>query len=443
MEPTDFVTSANAVKGLAVLNLIPLVLYAIWADYYARYLDDALRENPDLDRAGEISRIRTAGLCGLLAQAGLILATSDLRHQAPAYVNGFCFVGIMAQAWMQMRLEKKVSVGSPQKTHAAQNLSWRASLATPALTGARAIFGCALGGALYIAVTLITVRLFAFAGDLFHAGPTARTALAILGGLCGVAGGLTINFALGAWHLRQIFAALPLPLQDPAGTATRALIEERYRKGGVRVPGIWVIESEHLGAANALVAGFSFGRGIFSPGLFISRGTLNLLTPDELGAVISHEISHLRLHHLRKRLGMTLLLVIGITFVAATFAVAAALLHVPANSVGWLGPIAAIVSFFASLKVLGWQSRFQEIQADIHAVEILGARLEDLESALRKIHQLNALARPEQAPGAMRPGLTHPSLEERIARLHAYFEFNRALEAAVADEPAEEKDRAA
>ena len=47
-------TMDSAVKGLAILTAIPVVMLAIWADYFSQALAQLAKENPHYDRAAEL-----------------------------------------------------------------------------------------------------------------------------------------------------------------------------------------------------------------------------------------------------------------------------------------------------------------------------------------------------------------------------------------------------
>jgi heat shock protein HtpX len=159
--------------------------------------------------------------------------------------------------------------------------------------------------------------------------------------------------------------------------------------------------------------------------LHVTRGLLNLLAPDELEAVLAHELCHV-VHR-----DATVMTVVGLPVEA--------LMRAPERANwGWwplgagalLSAIIAFVARFGSTAL----SRYRELTADAGAARLTG-RPAALASALRKIagdrtpvpdEDLRAVARRaalhvvavEEPDGLRRlHGRTHPRLEKRIAAL--------------------------
>jgi len=163
---------------------------------------------------------------------------------------------------------------------------------------------------------------------------------------------------------------------------------------------------------------FAVGRGPASSALAVSTGALQALRPDELDAVIAHELAHVRRRDV----------------LAQTYAVLVAATLVESSRIGgWfsrvllyvLAPIAA-----AFVHVL--LSPERELRADALAADATGAG-HDLADALIRLDRASELvefaASPATEPlyavdpfedeGLARMFKTHPPLERRIAALRA------------------------
>ncbi|WP_430009435.1 M48 family metalloprotease [Methylophaga lonarensis] len=86
---------------------------------------------------------------------------------------------------------------------------------------------------------------------------------------------------------------------DPAIRRYRNLVEETALAASLPVPAIFVLEKES--GINAFAAGKSTDKAAIA----VTRGALELLTRDELGAVVAHEFAHIR--NLDMRLNLRLI----------------------------------------------------------------------------------------------------------------------------------------
>ena len=129
--------------------------------------------------------------------------------------------------------------------------------------------------------------------------------------------------------------------------------------------------------------------------IVVSEDLVALLTPDELHAVLCHEMGHHRLRHV----GFRTLLVLTAWLVPAGAAAAAGVLT---PNVSAIGPILVLLP-------AGWLYRRQEREADAFAAQHAPAA--DLGAGLVKMTTAQML------PAGERLGGTHPALRERIAAL--------------------------
>jgi Zn-dependent protease with chaperone function len=276
------------------------------------------------------------------------------------------------------------------------------------------------------------VLLFSLPGKLLTLPEWANTLCILTGGALGVGFGLLANFALGAYHLKKI-----LPVTAITDESLRTLLTECFTHQGLAAPELWRVETERAREATALIAGFNGGRWVFRPGLFLSRSAIEALTPTELSAVVLHEVAHLKLRHLRKRLLSSAGLIVGLT-IAATFVVFLSLLALPD------GPGRTLVSYAAaagamiiSFRGLAAQSRRHELEADRYAVRRLNADPAAMIEALRKFDRINQVQPAGDGPG---PKLgTHPSTADRVSALERMI----VSESAVPAEANESEKRAA
>lgn len=210
----------------------------------------------------------------------------------------------------------------------------------------------------------------------------------------------------------------------------------------IEMPGMRVrwIETD---IKNAFVVGMKLFR-FSNQTMFIGRKLRTTLTLSEFDAVIAHELAHVANRHIHKRvidliknllsvlMGVGLIMVLLITF---------SLLYWGEDASYHAGMTAALVflSCFAwvifNYALLFDTIRSHEYEADAFAVMKLGADLESMKSALRK------LAAPEEMPEYLKGKIkssqkknffqrhfsTHPDLESRIDSLEKKISFNLAF----------------
>ncbi len=407
----------RAAAALILLSAIPVVTLALWSEYYLADFERRRREDTEFDPAAELSKVRTVGTCAMFFQFALYLGASEVRAAYPWLTPLGCAMALLLQVWIQARIERVVRVKTASPTG-----QLRIAL--------RFLSAMLVGGLFYVATLALCVFGAALIGAALRVSGPALTVLVMVGGIFGLAGGIGVNFALGAFHVRRMFPVVPL---------TDDLLIRKFKtcfmRAGVRTPRLWVIELDRFKFASAMIAGFRGGRGLFAPGLFISRTALNSLTDDELESVVLHEVSHLSLNHLRSRLLFSSGLILATT-ITGTFFVLLGQLMMPQESATWLlGPAMGFFAFIMTFKLLGDQSQFHELEADIHSIEKLGGQLADLSTALRKLDRINQ--RSSQTTSASDDGGTlmpagHPETERRILMIRHYLATKAKLAAAAA-----------
>jgi len=266
---------------------------------------------------------------------------------------------------------------------------------------------------------------------------TLTALLLLVGQALGGRGGLMIalvfagvmNFASYWWSDKIVLSMYGAQAVDEAQAPELfALVRRLAQRERIPMPRVYIIPQE---APNA----FATGRNPENAAVAVTEGILRLLDREELEAVLSHELGHVQN---RDTLIMT---------VAATLA--GALSHL-ANMAMWgamLGgrsddddgghPIAAllgvIIAPFVAMLIQMAISRSREFLADEHGARLSGNPLA-LASALRKIEAWSQripmtagspatahlfIINPFSRGALVRLFSTHPSTEERIARLQA------------------------
>jgi Zn-dependent protease with chaperone function len=154
------------------------------------------------------------------------------------------------------------------------------------------------------------------------------------------------------------------------------------RTFGIREPRFGIIED---GAPNA----FTYGHGRFDARVVITRGVIDMLSPEELRAVVAHELGHIK--H-----GDFILMTVVQGLVLALYA-----LYIVARSSGsrnssWVLP-ASFIAYQLSYYISLYLSRVREYMADYASAHIMGTG-NPLSIALVKICYGLAQSKPAQVP---------------------------------------------
>ena len=179
--------------------------------------------------------------------------------------------------------------------------------------------------------------------------------------------------------------------------------------------GVFVMDGSRRSAhGNAYFTGIGRNKRIVFFDTLLAR-----IEPNEIEAVLAHELGHFRLHHVRQRL---------ITSILGSFGALALLgwlsrepafygaFGVPASAAEALLLFAVTMPAFAFFvtPLASWWSRRHELAADKFAAEVADAR--DLETALVKLYRDNSTTlTPDRVHSAFYD--SHPSAVERITRL--------------------------
>jgi heat shock protein HtpX len=206
-----------------------------------------------------------------------------------------------------------------------------------------------------------------------------------------------------AWHhwnggiLLWLLGASPLERPDLA-----AHFQPVFAGARVPTPVLWRAGSEGGRLANAFAMITLNQRGV----LFLDS-LLDQLPPDEITAILAHEVAHLEQFHRRRLLGMYAMT--AALIVVLMIGSGAAALVVPGfASWAW---IASVIGVFAAMWLRARRMLAHETDADLRAVELCG-NPEALIRGLVRIYEINHIPRRWSALAEERA--THPSLARRI-----------------------------
>jgi len=205
---------------------------------------------------------------------------------------------------------------------------------------------------------------------------------------------LMMRFSI--WRTSKLLDAQSVPLTDPSITR---LADQMARAMDLPQIEVRVFEVEPV---NGLAA--PDGR------IFLTRGFMNRkirgeVTAEELASVIAHELGHVALGHMRRRM-------IDFTGQNAVFVMLSALLN------RFLPFIGIWIANLISTALMARLSRRDEFEADAYATALLikaGIGTAPQKSLFRKLGTLTA-NRAEGIPAWL---LSHPKVDERIAAIEA------------------------
>jgi len=261
--------------------------------------------------------------------------------------------------------------------------------------------------------------------------------LVLIGGAIGGRHGMAIalvmafvmNFVSYWWSDKIVLAMYGAqPVDEATAPDLYSMVRRLATKAGVPMPKVYVIPSEQPNA-------FATGRNPSHAAVAVTEGIMRILDMEELEGVLAHEMSHV----------INRDVLIGT--IAATLAGAITYLAHMAQWAAFMGggrsdddegpsPIAmvlmAVIAPIAAMLVQLAVSRSREFHADATGARLAGRAyplakaLEKLDMASRAI-PMNAnpatahlfIMNPLRGESLMRLFSTHPSTEERIARLRA------------------------
>ncbi|WP_280547616.1 protease HtpX [Halomonas sp. 11-S5] len=280
-----------------------------------------------------------------------------------------------------------------------------------------------------IVVASITLRLLGVEGYLTEQGMNFN-ALLIFCFIFGMAGSM-VSLFISKWMAKRSTGTVII--ESPSNATEKWLVDtvaELAREAGIKTPEVGIFPAQQ---SNAFATGWNKDDALVA----VSAGLLNRMRPEEVRAVLAHEIGHVANGDM-----VTLALIQGVlnTFVMFFARVVAQLVDGFMRSrsdgeggLGFMGYfavviVAEIVFGLIASAIVAWFSRFREYRADSAGAHLAGSGA-----------MINALARlkaetemPDQMPDTLRAmaitkGQTrslmeklfasHPPLDDRIRAL--------------------------
>ncbi|MDW7746718.1 protease HtpX [Halomonas sp.] len=278
-----------------------------------------------------------------------------------------------------------------------------------------------------IVVASITLRLLGVEGYLTEQGMNFN-ALLIFCFIFGMAGSM-VSLFISKWMAKRSTGTVII--ESPSNATEKWLVDtvaELAREAGIKTPEVGIFPAQQ---SNAFATGWNKDDALVA----VSAGLLNRMRPEEVRAVLAHEIGHVANGDM-----VTLALIQGVlnTFVMFFARVVAQLVDSflrrdDGGGLGFMGYfavviVAEIVFGLIASAIVAWFSRFREYRADSAGAHLAGSGA-----------MINALARlkaetemPDQMPDTLRAmaitkGQTrslmerlfasHPPLDDRIRAL--------------------------
>lgn len=273
----------------------------------------------------------------------------------------------------------------------------------------------------------VTMRLLGIESLLDQQGVDLNlNALLVFAGVIGFSGSL-ISLAISKWTAKRMTGARVI---DKPGNSTEQwlvnTVRHQAQRAGIGMPEVAIYDAPDV---NAFATGWNRNNALVA----VSTGLLRNMNSDEAEAVLGHEISHVANGDM-----ITLALIQGVvnTFVIFLSRVIGHVVdrvvfktergHGPAF---WVTAIVAelVLGILASIIVM-WFSRQREFRADAGGASLAGKgkmiqALQALQRTYEQPHLPDQMAAfgisGKRAGGLRRLFMTHPPLEERIARLQS------------------------
>jgi heat shock protein HtpX len=274
-----------------------------------------------------------------------------------------------------------------------------------------------------VLVLSITMRLLGVEPFL-NANGLNLNSLLIFAAVMGF-GGAFISLAISKWSAKQMSGAVTIENpKTPDEIWLMNIVKKQSQAVGIQMPEVAIFNSP---VVNAFATGMSRNSSLVA----VSSGLLEMMTKDEAEAVIGHEISHIANGDM-----VTLTLIQGVVNTFVLFfsrVIGYTVDKVIFKTRQGTGPaffITMIVSelllgVLASIVVM-WFSRQREYRADFGGGQLAGKQ--KMIAALQRLktqYETSALPKSiaalgisgEQGIGLKELFSTHPSLDDRIARL--------------------------
>ena len=249
--------------------------------------------------------------------------------------------------------------------------------------------------------------------------------------LMGAAGPVWWLWAWGAWMVFNLLALVLYPtviaplfnkFEPLADETLKARVNALMQRCGFAAKGLFVMDGSKRSAhANAYFTGFGAAKRV----VFFDT-LLKQLSPEEIDAVLAHELGHYKRRHIIKRIVLMFSLslagfaLLGWLSSQAWFFTGLGVmpsLDAPNNALALIlfMMVVPLLTFFL-LPLMAQLSRKHEFEADAYAIEHTNGP--DLASALLKLYKDNASTLTPD-PVYARFYYSHPPASERLTRLQA------------------------
>lgn len=385
-----------------MMSAVPVVIFAIWADLFERLIAAMKAEKETIDVPSELRRVRWASIVAFLGEGAVYLLATPLRekHYLPSLAI-FC-TALMIQSWIQSGVESKLRSIPAAPTAQAK---WLLRSTAWIIANLAVYFGWIWAS---FAVSYRLLEKSPLSGE-------ARVALLLVAGVIGIFSATFILMSLAPVHIRNL-----IPNRDFGETDLRLKLDACFRDAGFDPPRMAIMDTEDFKYSNAVIAGFPGAKGIFRPVLLLSGALFKGLSDEELIAVVKHEVSHWSLKHLKRRVGAVLASIVGTTLLFGSM-LALAAIALPPEGQAFVRLMTTLLSVVLPFWVIRSQTRLHETEADVYTVTRLGADLEQMASALRKMDRMNDLDSSKVDPfSSIGVAGGHPETELRILRMRTY-----------------------
>lgn len=225
----------------------------------------------------------------------------------------------------------------------------------------------------------------------------------------------------------SMYSAEPITPSENADAYARVfpLVQSLTQRMGLPMPKLWLIPDESPNA-------FATGRNAEHASVAFTVGVLKLMNNQELEGVVAHELGHVKNRDILTS-SVAATIATAITFLARMAFWFGGRRDDEEEGGGWAGLVMLILAPIAAMLIQMAISRTREYSADetsaqvTHNPEELISALTKLESWSKQIPMSEAnpstahlfIIKPFSAGGLTRLFSTHPSTEDRIARLRA------------------------
>ncbi len=398
---SDIDTLIRSVMSLAILSLIPMVIFAIWLDSFEKDIKDLMIKTPDFEKGPELERIRLFSLMVLIFQFMLFLGSDDVRTAYPLLCDLILVVSVGGQLTLQLRAEKLIQTDKNSAENALQII----------LKAARSWFVAALICGVLSILGVILGRWVAYQMNLRE---SLGIALLISGGITGMGLGLFLNFALTPYYILKILPSSPLKT-----TTIEKLIHTTFQEHQFKTPKLWLIELQKFRVFDIIITGLKTGQGPFEYSLFISQFTLSTLSESEIRSILLIEISHLKLNHLRNRLTLAAALISNSLIFSILASLTISKIFPNYEGSEFIGTTLGFFFFVFSVRWIAIQRQTQEFEGDVFALDHLNLDYEAFSMALRKLdYESIKQTHPEHVENL--PLMGFPDTERRLFLLSNY-----------------------